>query len=155
MTENVDSVSKPLLVTSKVSFESPLQMVGSRIFLRPIEYMSESSNPFESEKRESIILFSYAFDKTEALNFALPGGWETEALPGDTIFENEVGICGVTFNVIGGKLTIQRKFELKTPFWNASEYDMVRDLYFARESQKLLTVTLIRTEKEGAIDSGD
>ncbi|MCH9032198.1 MAG: DUF3857 domain-containing protein, partial [candidate division Zixibacteria bacterium] len=119
MTENVDSVSKPLLVTSKVSFESPLQMVGSRIFLRPIEYMSESSNPFESEKRESIILFRYAFDKTEALNFALPEGWETEALPGDTIFENVVGICGVTFNVIGGKLTIQRKFELRTPFLNA------------------------------------
>ena len=88
------------------------------------------------------------------MNFTLPEGWETEALPGDTIFENEVGICGVTFNVIGGKLTIQRKFELRSPFWSANEYDMVRDLYLARESQKLLTVTLIRKDDKSANDSG-
>ncbi|MEW6411288.1 MAG: DUF3857 domain-containing protein [Candidatus Zixiibacteriota bacterium] len=126
--EPTEDIAQPFRVSCRVEYPAASQ-VGSRIILKPFEYASESANPFTEPQRSAPVLFDYAFRLNESMQITLPEGYEIEALPRDTLFENPVGKCAVQFQLVGNTLSAQRIFTITAPFWSAQNYELIQRLF--------------------------
>ena len=153
--ENIDRVDEPLSLDFVVSFPH-LSVTGEKVFLNPMDYFSKNENPFTSDEREGPVVFDYAYEDREAVEFTLPAGWQVEALPADTMFTNQVGRIGYQFVAFGDKLSVQRVFLLDLPLFPAEEYSAVRKLYDTRQAlDKAMVILAPATEIEPSDATGD
>jgi len=139
--ENYNDIEKPLKLRCNIEFPD-LTSQGSRILIKPFDYFSNSDNPFYAQERKKSILFKYAHQTRESAQLELPEGWAIEALPNDTIFANIAGECGVQFTNFGNMLNVQSYVVLKSPFWKADQYPIIKELYQTRENFSDLIVVL-------------
>ncbi len=129
----LDSTRGNVAITCQMVMPNTHQLSGNRLIFRPFGSLSKVDNPFQSEIRALPILFKYADVRTESMSFPVPDGYVIESLPTDTSFKNEVGSCDVTFSSFAGAISAQRMFRLNKPFWAASNYQSVRELFQMRQ----------------------
>ncbi len=141
--DGLDRLDRPVTLTFSASFPSAAP-VGDQWLLKPLEYFTTSKNPFVQPSREGDMMFQHAHQRTEAAEFAVPAGWVVDAVPSDTVFVNQVGLCAVQFSFSGDKLMVQRSFTLDRPYWPVVAYEAVRELYQARQDQADLMVILTK-----------
>jgi hypothetical protein len=129
-------VSSPnMSVFSKVHFSNNINRMGQRFIIRPADLMLKTENPFLADKREHPIIFDYAYDLIDVLHIELPRDWHIEALPQQLNFSNDVGKCVMNFVITDNMLSVQHLFRLNNPFWPASQYEKVQELF--KVQQKL------------------
>ena len=78
----------------------------------------------------------------DSIAFTLPAGWNVEALPADTTFNNKIGSCTVSFIKAEGALRARRQFKLNSPLWRTEDYALVKKLFEARQAFNTLTVVI-------------
>jgi hypothetical protein len=139
--ENVENIDTPFRVTCHAVF-NPTESQGDRMLLKPCRYLSASENPFLEKKRNHDILFPYAYTAKDSATFELPEGWTVEALPSDTVIDNPIGRCEVSFTGEGSRVTVKRTFTLKVARCLKTQYLYVRQLFAARRemSDKIIVL---------------
>ncbi|HLF15386.1 MAG TPA: transglutaminase domain-containing protein [Bacteroidota bacterium] len=136
----LDGAGNTVTLTGRIKLPDTQQRVGDRIILQPFSFMSGVDNPFHKEERLLPILLDYAHEIFESMVIAVPEGYSVESVPPDTSFGNSAGKCEMKFARFEGTLSIQRVFRLNTPFWPATSYGIVRELYRSRQEFDVLTV---------------
>ncbi len=146
---NIDSYKEPLELHYSLTFPNiENDLMGDRILLKPVAYMEDFANPFLDDERIEAVMFNYAFEDHENVILELPDEMKIEALPEDIMIETPVGKCGVSCAQVGNKLTVQRIFTLKQPYYLAKNYQAVKDFFQQVASCADLTVSLLYTEVE-------
>ncbi len=127
---------------SNVQFPLLQNRISPRLFIRPADFMIKVENPFHQQTRKQTIVFDYAYELVDVLHMELPRGWEIEALPKAFEFENDVGLCEANFFMTGNLFSVQRKFRLNRPVWQAGDYDKVCNLFKNQQMSTLLTAII-------------
>jgi hypothetical protein len=132
----------PVTLNCSLQTNMNAQRMGTRLLLRPFALFKPDTNAFHADTRRTAILFDYAHELVELMHIDLPENWEMEALPSDTTFTNKAGKCHVSFQRVGKKLSVQKMFRLNRPFWPASDYTMVKELFQTQQAMEALAVVL-------------
>jgi hypothetical protein len=139
--ENYTNIDEPLIITCDIEYPD-VEVQSNRILLKPFNYLSNADNPFHAQDREQAILFKHSFQLRESAQIELPEGWSVEALPGDTVYANIAGECGVQFTNLGNILNVQRYFVLNSPFWRIEQYPIIKSLFQTRKDFSDLIIVL-------------
>jgi hypothetical protein len=143
--ENVEDYNEPLKIKCTLEFPD-VDEQADKILLRPFDYFVSADNPFFKQERNKAILFDYSYQYREGAQFLIPEGWQVEALPTDTVFQNVAGQCSVQFVNFGNTLSVQRYFMMTSPFWLVDQYPIVKELFQTRKDYNDLVVVLSRIE---------
>ena len=142
--EFLGDLHSPLVLTYYLKFPR-LTPTGDKLFFTPLTYLTSDENPFTDAERCGPVLFQYASMERSSAEFHLPEGWRVEALPSDTSFANDAGMIGMQTTNFGNSLSVQRMFKLDFPFWQASLYVVVKNLFDARQQMNSQIVVLTNT----------
>lgn len=145
----LDSHRDTLTITAELAYPE-IDLLTNRVLLKPFDYAHNLDNPFTAGSREFAIMFDYASSLTERLHFTLPGDWQVEALPADTMFSNQIGFCKMSFAADGDRLSVTRTFTLNHPFWMQEAYPQVQQLFSTRQHFQNTVVVLTESPSLGA-----
>jgi len=142
--EGLEDINHIVNISCNIKFGSAGQHIGNHILLKPYDLFSKYENPFQSDKRNYLIIFDYAKEVIEVLQIELPASWTIEAMPSDSIFSNIAGVCQINFKSYsdGKVLSIQRCFMLDQPAWKPEGYNLVKELFQTEQAFEEMTVIL-------------
>lgn len=144
--EHFNDLSRPVVLKYEIK-QPEITETGSKVMLRPLQYLSRSKSPFDTDERKEAIMFEYGYRLRETAQFTIPEDWQIEAMPSDTVFKNQIGQCAVSYESIGNTLTVQRMFLLDFPFWHVEFIDDIRDLFRARQNFSESIVVLAEADE--------
>lgn len=120
-------------VTLDLSLDLPsvATVAGNRIFLKPnlMERRRYQLPPVTFRTLPARL--SYPYHDTDIITWTLPGGFNIEALPEQTIVETEFAtfISEITFDQSERALTLQREIKVKKSYFEPHEYDALRQFF--------------------------
>ena len=74
-------LSKPVMETYKFSLENQADIIGEKMYISPLFFLTTTENPFKLEKREYPIDFGYPSTSKYMINIKIPKGYFVESLP--------------------------------------------------------------------------
>ena len=153
--ELIENTSEKSLATLsyKLEFKGNIQSIGSRVLLKPLDYLSRLQYDFSEAERKYPIQFDYAYELFDTLKIALPQNWEVEALPNDTLLFKKGVHWELDFKQEEKTILVRRKFRLNNAYWPAEKYDKVRALFQIQKDLNALTIVLKRSETMNQIQS--
>lgn len=78
---NEKDVSKPVVEDYTFSHNMVADLIGTKIYLNPMLFFTQSENPFKQEVREYPVDFVYPHQDKYMINFTIPDGYNVESLP--------------------------------------------------------------------------
>jgi len=142
---NPDKLDSCFIITCKMRFPKLVRHIGRTYFLQPSNYYEFIDNPLTAEKRESPIVFGFAYDQQETICFRPSPDWLIVSFPGNTSFPHSAGRIEMLYTEVEKVLSMQRNLRLRTIYWKASDYPLLQR-YFQKRT--LLNNELVVLEKK-------
>lgn len=77
-----------------------LEVIGDRMYLQPLLFLSTTENPFKAEKREFPVDFGFPIEDKYNFTIAIPDGFAVETMPAHLVAEAETAFESFRF-IIG------------------------------------------------------
>ncbi len=119
---------------------------NGNIYFKPFSMFPNIENPFLSETRIHPILFDYAFQTNQIINFIIPQTINIESIPDEFKFSNLFGKLEAKTTRTGDTIRVDTKFILNYPRFTPSMYEAVRKLF--QERQRFNDITVILKKKK-------
>lgn len=126
---DLDSIYKPLELTLKFRIPEYAQTIENMVYFAPILLTKITENPFEREKRNFPVDYSYTFSNSERSKITIPDGFKIIEIPTKTR-ANMSKISFISLLLTGeNTVEVTRNFRLRKKTVNPSEYTELRNLY--------------------------
>ena len=135
-------------VVDIVKFSKTVDVADDRIYFNPMVVLDEKDNPFVQEKR----IFPVELSCTQSVNIissiTLPDGYEVEELPQSGALKFNDGTCSCQYLLkqVGNQLQLLYKLNIGRQFFEASEYEDLKNFYQAVVEKNNQMVVLKKTE---------
>ena len=138
-------LSKPVSETFTFVSENDAEIVGDKMFVRPLLFLSRGKNPFVMEKRELPIYFGYPKQQKFVVNLEIPAGYAVESLPKpiSLVTGEDIGLLSFAIQASGNKIQITVTSELKVPLVAAGFYDVIKE-YYKKMHEKLNEMIVLK-----------
>lgn len=140
---NKNESSKPIIETCEFYRENQCEIIGDKMYIRPMLYFAETENPFKLEKREYPVDFTYPQQERYMINLSIPEGYEIESVPEDTAVQlpNGYGIFRFTIENKGDQLNLVVSSEIKAALFPPEYYQSLKEYYkqlVSKQSEKVV-----------------
>lgn len=141
---NESDTSKPISENFDFETSNSIEIIGDKMYLNPLVFMTESTNPFVKETRECPVNFGFPFQEKTTITLTIPEGYEVEYLPKqlNLALENNLGSYKYMIQNNGNKLQIVATTEILKPEIGVNQYQGFRNFYKARFEKQLEKVIL-------------
>jgi len=135
---------KPVTEMFKFSSEDLIEIVGDRMYFKPLFFNSKTKNPFKLEKREYPIDFGTPFIEKNMVRITIPEGYIIESIPESIAvgLPNNYGIYIFNVKMQGNKMMIQSKLQINTAIYPVLNYDEIKEFYKIIVNKNLERVVL-------------
>lgn len=129
--KNQKEISKPLVEICEFSKEDQCDIVGDKIYFKPMLFMAQSTNPFKMEKREYPVDFSFPRQQKYVISLTIPEGYQVESLPESTKVMLPDNSGSFSYNILssGNQIKVNAVTELRTAFFPVEYYDALKEYY--------------------------
>ncbi|MFB3389585.1 DUF3857 domain-containing protein [Flavobacterium sp. LAR06] len=127
----IGDLSKPVQEEFNFKARNSYDIIGGKIFLRPVLFFTDVTNPFKQEKRHMPIYFGYPGQETYNFFLDIPNGFVVESLPKPMRIVTENRDASYTMNMISeeNKVHIQVVKEINKYIFATDDYDMLKDFF--------------------------
>ena len=107
------------------------EIIGGKIYIKPLLSFAGSQNPFKQENREYPIDFGFPFMDKYVVNVTIPDGYTVEQIPEplNISIENGAAIFKYSSTVSGNTIQLMVINQLNAPIVPASYYTTLKDYY--------------------------
>ncbi|MEL6670848.1 MAG: hypothetical protein AAFR61_01615 [Bacteroidota bacterium] len=143
--ENVEQLSEDLVIRFEVETDEYTDIHGDRMYFNPLLFTQGwESNPFSAEERTLPINFPTSQKNIYNLSFALPSGYEVEALPKNIKirFGEDDFVFVYACQSNGFALQFQIRYEINRTQFPPEDYPQLRDLFDQMITQLNETIVL-------------
>ncbi|MTH16899.1 DUF3857 domain-containing protein [Flavobacterium sp. LC2016-01] len=135
--------SKPVQEEFNFKAKNAYDFIGGKIYLRPILFFTDLTNPFKQEKRQMPIYFGFPGQDTYNVFLDIPDGFVVESLPKPMKMVTENRDVTYTMNMISEerKIHIQVVKEINKYIFASDEYNMLKDFFqnmVASQNEKIV-----------------
>lgn len=126
-----DDMSKPVMEEYDFVHKNVSDVIGDKIFISPMMFLSKTENPFKQEKREYPIDFIYPSQDKYLINIVLPEGYVVESMPQSVAMAMEENIGSFKYNIAQTDNKIQLSIVVDINYATVSPdyYLTIRDFY--------------------------
>jgi len=143
--ENETDLSKPIVEAYSFKDTKDLEIINDKIYLAPLLFLNEKTNPFKLEKREYPIDFGFPFQYKYNVNVVIPEGYSIESIPKPLNMVTGDDIGSFKYNIgtseIGIQITVT--FEINAPIVGSEFYEVVKEFYqkmIDKENEKIVFI---------------
>lgn len=122
-------LEKPVVERFDFSTNNFCEVIGEKMYVKPMLFFAQSKNPFTQDSREMIICLDYPKQERYNINFVIPEGYQVESIPKPMIIATEGKEAIFSMNVLVQDNSIQFaiKNELNGDYFPASFYETLKD----------------------------
>ncbi len=140
---NKDKPSKPIIETCEFYKENQCEIIGDKIYIRPMLYLAQTENPFKLKERKYPVDFTYPKQERFMINLKIPDGYKIESVPEDAAIQLPNGYGLFKFKIVnkGNQLQVAASSEIKTAFFPPEYYEALKEYYkqlVAKQSEKVV-----------------
>lgn len=141
--ENETDTSRPLSENFDFEHSNSIEIIGDKLYLNPLLFLTETTNPFIKENRECPINFGFPFQEKQTFNFTIPEGYEVEFLPKtvNLALDNNLGGFKYLIQNNGNKIQLVVTTEILKPEISLNYYESFRMFYktiFDKQLEKII-----------------
>ncbi len=128
---NNKKIYKPVVEMFKFSSEDLVDVVGDKLYFKPLLFNAIIKTPFSLERRQYPIDFGTSFIKKDAISFTIPDGYVVEFVPEKLIIglSDKMGVYRFNVDVVGNKINILSKLEINSAVYPALNYSEIKEFY--------------------------
>lgn len=141
--KNLKESNKPVSLEYTFDVVDAAEIVGEKIYISPLLFLSMSENPFLDEDRKYPVDFNYARKDRYILNITIPEGYQVESLPESSAFTfgENIGNFSYRANEKQNVLQLSVEFSLTEPVIPATDYENLKKFFQLRidkENEKVV-----------------
>jgi len=145
---NKESLSNPIVETFKFESDNLCDIIDSKIYFEPLLFLSQTKNPFSSEKRLYPINFGTAWEDTYIVSIQIPNGYTIATMPQNLAISlpNEVGSFKFSITKKSeNKIEAVAITKINTPIIASIYYQELKDFYkqlIEKQTEKIMLTKL-------------
>lgn len=153
--KNKDIIGKPIMESYAFELESQADVVGDKIYFSPLFYMAMDENPFNLEKRNYPIDFTYPWQEKYIINIVIPEGYKVLTLPEDVNLALSENIGRLKYKIVdaGKNLQVMVDLKLNKAIIAASFYPDVKEIFKKAVEKQTEKVVLTKITNNGTTNS--
>ncbi|RKE91955.1 transglutaminase domain-containing protein [Ichthyenterobacterium magnum] len=145
--KNELDLSKPVMSSFEFLAEDQLEVIGGKMFVKPLFFLTEDENPFKSENREFPIDFGYPSGRKYNISIAIPEGYKIEAIPEPAVLMLPDGLGSFKYNVTAKDTSIQLviSYDNNSAIVSQQYYDALKEYFkqFIEKENERIVLTKI------------
>lgn len=124
-------LSKPVVENFSFTLNSPYDIINGKIFLRPLLFFTDTTNPFVQEQRQASVYFGYPNHHVYNISFEVPEGYIVESMPKPKRISLENKDASYLMNTLfdENKILIQVIKEINKPIFVPEDYDTLKEFF--------------------------
>lgn len=131
--KNKEEIGKPVIESFSFNTEDTAEIIGNKMYLSPLFWLTQTENPFKKENREYPIDYGYPWEDTYSVTINTPKGYAVESVPEPCNIIVGDGIGQFKLHISKTPLGLQIKSDLKInkAIISALDYQGLKDFYKA------------------------
>jgi len=128
---NKENIYKPVVEMYKFNSESLIDVIGNKIYLKPLLFNSATTNPFKLENREYPIDFGTPILENNTIIITIPEGYSVASLPENLVIglPNNYGVYKFKIDAKGNKINVQAQLQINTAIYPVQSYAEIKEFY--------------------------
>jgi hypothetical protein len=140
---NEKDVKMPIVESCSFTGTNLCDVIGEKIYLNPLLFLTEEHNPFKQEVREYPIDYGFPSIGKYIVSIDIPEGYAIETLPKSAQLDMDGNIGSFKFilNASGNKIQLTISNQINTSIVPADYYSMLKDYYqgmIAKQTEKIV-----------------
>ncbi len=129
--ENEKDLTKPIVETYSFSDTKGFDVIGDKMYISPLLFLTQSENPFKQEKREYPVDFGYPTQDKFNISIEIPEGYVVESLPAvmNITTGDDIGTFKYIIGNLGNKIQIAITADMNSPIVTADYYEVLKDFF--------------------------
>ncbi|MCP2027938.1 transglutaminase-like putative cysteine protease [Flavobacterium sp. HSC-32F16] len=138
-----DNFSKSTLESFDFTSYNSYDVIGEKIYIKPILFYTDTTNPFKQEQRQLPVYFGYPVHQIYNVFYDVPQGYTVESLPKPIKISTENNGTSYIMNMDAEENRVQIKvgIQINSPIFTAEEYDMLKEFFqkiIASQNEKIV-----------------
>ncbi|SNR69831.1 DUF3857 domain-containing protein [Flavobacterium sp. ov086] len=140
---NEKDLLQPTIESYSFAGDNLTEVIGGKIYVRPMLFFANESNPFKQDVREYPVDFGFPFVDKYNITLKIPEGFVTEVLPQPVVFNMQDNLGSFKFNIVanGDVLQIVIQHQINEAIVSVEQYEMLKEYYkgmIAKETDKIV-----------------
>ena len=143
---NKEKVAKPLHEMLKFTQENGVDLIGNKIYISPLLFLTVKENPFKLEERLYPIDYGSPWKNDTRISLEIPEGYLLESKPDDLLLTlpNKMGSYVLKTELIENKILVTSQTKLNVPLIAPNYYETIKELYKRAIENQLEKIVLIQ-----------
>ena len=128
---NKNKIGKPIIQLIKYESEDLTDMVGDKIYISPLLFLTEKENPFKLENRNFPVDFATPWEDKVNITIEIPEGYQIESVPEQMAIGlvNNQGSYKFVTSLKNNKVQILSSLKIDTPIISPLDYESLKAFY--------------------------
>jgi len=143
---NKNDISKPLVEMVKFTRDNQVDIIGDKMYISPLLFLTISENPFKQEERLFPIDYGSAWKNELNIAIQIPEGYTIASKPEDfsLALPNNLGSYILKTEIKGNKINVTSETKINAAIIGANHYKTLRDLYKLAIDKQLEKIVLVQ-----------
>ncbi|WP_299253483.1 transglutaminase domain-containing protein [uncultured Lacinutrix sp.] len=137
--------SKPVIESYKVLVENQTEIIGDKMYISPLFFLTKEDNPFKLETREFPIDFGYPTKRVFRISINLPKNYNVETIPEAKVITLPDNLGSFKYNISANETSLQIiiSSEINTSIIPSQYYKVIKEFYKQmreKENEKIILI---------------
>ena len=157
--ENFEQLGEGIHNTYAFNTQSGQDVIGDKIYVKPLLFDITSENPFKAETRTLPIYFDFPMKKHHQVNMLIPEGYEVESLPQSAMVQlkDAAGEFKYLVKHSNNVIRIDSEVNLAQTIFAATDYEYIQKFYdniIKKQNESIVLKKISADGLEERADSG-
>lgn len=141
-----NDLSKPIVEMIKFSSENQADIIGDKIYISPLLFLTQQENPFKLKERLYPIDYGSPWKNDIRVTIQIPQGFTVSSKPEDMALElpDNLGTYILKTTVTNNQINVIAQTKINTPLIGAIHYKVLKELYkqaIEKQKEKIVLVS--------------
>ncbi len=145
---NKTSIDKPIIELIKYSSKNQVDIIGNKIYISPLLFLTRSENPFKQEERLYPIDYGSAWKKSITVSIQIPEEYTVTSKPENfsLTLPGNLGTYLLKTEVIGNTIKVVSQTKINSAIIGPNYYKTLKDLYKQAIDKQLEKIVLVQSK---------
>ena len=143
---NKTKISKPITEYIQFTRENQADIIGDKIYISPLLFLTTNENPFKLKERLYPIDYGSAWKNDYKISIQIPEGFKVESKPEDIslMLPNNMGSYILKTKIENNKINVTSQTKINIAIIGSNHYKVLKELYKQAIDRQLEKIVLVQ-----------
>lgn len=143
---NMDKANNPLVEMIKFNKENSVDIIGNKIYISPLLFLTVKENPFKLNERKYPIDYGSPWKNDTMISLQIPEGYEVESKPQDIALTlpDQMGTYVLKTTLKNNRIMVTSQTKFNTPIIGENHYQTVKEMYKTAIESQMEKIILVQ-----------